>query len=297
MQAPVTPFDDEDEVDWKILEQMVDFHASTKGATAIVALYNKAEPISLTIDERKGIARTTVDAVNGRLPVIVHVGHTSTDVAVELARHAEEVGADGIVCITPYYWPSSTEGVVAHFDAVFGAIEIPAMVYNSPHRVPGTPFNEEMLRRLLETHANFAGMKDASFNMDDFTEICRVTQSVRPDFAVMVGVEYLLGSVVVGGTGSFSACGAVAPNMVYALWDAIAEERWDAAQQLQSRISYLHRHLKDFYPSSLKVAMDLMGRPVGPCRLPLPTGAEAARERLRSVLEELDVFESEPHGW
>lgn len=296
MQTPVTPFTESGEVDYATLEKCVEFHTVTDRNVAIVALYNKSEPISLTLEERKQIVATTMDVVGTRLPVIVHVGHSSTDVAIELALHAQEHGATGVVCINPYYWPSSEEAVLAHFSALISRLDIAVMVYNTPH-VEAAPLSPDMLLRLVEQHENLVGMKDASFTMDYFAEACRVTQAARPGFRVMAGQEQLLGSVVVGGTGSFSACGAIAPTMVYDLWDAITEERWDEARKLQNDISYLIFHFKDYYPSSLKVAMELMGRPVGPCRLPLPTADEDARARIAGVLKELNILETEPHGW
>lgn len=296
MQTPVTPFTESGEVDYATLEKCVEFHTVTDRNIAIVALYNKSEPITLTLEERKQIVATTVDVVAGRLPVIVHVGHSSTDVTIELAQHAQEAGAAGIVCINPYYWPSSEEAVLAHFSALFSSIDLPAMVYNSPH-VEAARLSPDMLLRLIEQHENLVGMKDASFEMDYFAEACRVTQAARPGFRAMAGQEYLLGTVLVGGTGSFSATGALIPTRVYDLWDAIVDERWDDARRLQNDVAYLIYHLKDYYPSSLKIAMEMMGRPVGPCRLPLPTADEDARARIAGVLKELDILETEPHGW
>ena len=100
------------------LEKVVDFHTRTPRNTGVLALYNKAEPHALTIEERKQIAEVTINTVAGRLPVIIHVGHPSTEVAVELAIHAQNAGAFGIVCITPYYWSLTQEEIFRAFRAI-----------------------------------------------------------------------------------------------------------------------------------------------------------------------------------
>jgi 4-hydroxy-tetrahydrodipicolinate synthase len=297
MQAPVTPMTEDFDVDYEILEKVVDFHTRTPRNTGVLALYNKAEPHALTIEERKRIAEVTNNTVAGRLPVIIHVGHPSTDVAVELAVHAQKVGAFGICCITPYYWSLTQEEILAHFERLLDAVDIAVMAYNNPRRIESGGLSTDLLLELIDRYPNFVGMKDASHAMDSFTEYCRVLQSARPDFAVMTGIEYLAGSVPVGGTGSFSACGAIAPTLTYDLWDAIQASKWDKAFELQHKASYIHQQFMDQYPSSLKIGMELMGRPVGPCRSPLPTGNDETRARVARVLEECGVLDNETHGW
>jgi len=297
MQAPVTPMYEDFAVDYVTLEKVVDFHTRTPRNTGVLALYNKAEPHALTIEERKQIAEVTNNTVAGRLPVIIHVGHPSTDVAVELAVHAQKTGAFGIVCITPYYWSLTQAEILAHFERLLGAVDIAVLAYNNPRRLEAGGLSNELLLELIDRYPHFVGMKDASHAMDSFTEYCRVLQNARPDFAVMTGIEYLAGSMPVGGTGSFSACGAIAPTLTYDLWDAIQASKWDEVFDLQHKASYIHQQFNDQYPSSLKIGMELMGRPVGPCRSPLPTGDDETRARVGRVLEECGVFENESHGW
>lgn len=296
MQAPVTPFDDEYRLDLATYERVVEFHTSTPGCSAIVALYNKAEPISLSLEERKQVAKVTVDVVDGRLPVVVHVGHPSFAASLELAKHAQAVGADAVVCISPYYWHSSEDDVKTQIQELCRQLDIGVMAYTSPH-VESASVTPPMLQDLIAQHGNFLGLKDASFRMSYFASICAAAHEVREDFRLMTGVEYLLGSVVLGGTGSFSASGAVAPRLVYRLWDAIAAGDWPEARQLQHKVSHLYLNFKDYYPSSLKIGMELMGRPVGPCRPPLPTGGPETRERVSGVLKEFRIPETEPYGW
>ncbi|HIW92588.1 MAG TPA: dihydrodipicolinate synthase family protein [Candidatus Corynebacterium avicola] len=297
MQAPVTPFTKDFEVDYDTVEKLVNFHTETPGNTGILALYNKAEPHSLTIEERKKIAEVTIKAVDGRLPTIIHVGHPSTDVVVELSKHAESIGADGIVAITPYYWATTQDEIYAHFARVFSSVDIAVMAYNNPGGTEAGAVSPDVYLRLMERFPNFVGMKDVSFAMDTFTEYSRALQEARPGFSIMTGLEWLAGSVPVGNIGSFGSGGAVAPKLTYDLWDALQEERWDDAYPLQLRVAELIRHIKYQYPSSVKVAMELMGRPVGPCRPPLPSGDEDTRRRMEHVLNEFNIPETEKYGW
>jgi len=133
--------------------------------------------------------------------------------------------------------------------------------------------------------------------MEYFTEACRVTSSLRAEFAVFSGVEYTLPAMALGGAGSFSACGGVAPRLVKALYDACAAGDFKKALPLQRRASHLYGIISVGYPATIKAAMALMGRPCGNTRKPVqPLDAEAIR-RLETQLGELGILQDEPHGW
>jgi 4-hydroxy-tetrahydrodipicolinate synthase len=140
-------------------------------------------------------------------------------------------------------------------------------------------------------------VKEASFNSEKFLEISRAALALRPDFAMLTGVEYLLPSVPLGGVGSYSAAGSICPNLCSQLFDACMSGDWPRARELQYKISWLWLLFRDQYPSSLKGGMVMMGRPVGPTRAPLPTATKERRSHIQSELERLGILDSEPHGW
>ena len=296
MQSPVTPFTDDFSLDLPTFERLLDFHVRT-GATAISWPHHKGESLSLTIAERKLLAEAAVRVVNGRIPVTIHVSALAVEDTMELARHAQKIGADGILAITPYFWTPSLPAIEAYFVRLCSAIELPVLSYNSPSYLAGVEITGALMSRLIERLPNFAGVKEASFNSEKFLEISRAALSSRPDFALLTGVEYLLPSIPLGGVGSYSAAGSICPNLCSQLYDACMQGDWPRARELQYKVSWLWLLFRDQYPSSLKGGMVMMGRPVGPTRPPLPTASKQRQPHIRSELERLCIFDSEPHGW
>jgi dihydrodipicolinate synthase/N-acetylneuraminate lyase len=140
-------------------------------------------------------------------------------------------------------------------------------------------------------------MKDASFHSEKFVEISRVALKMRPGFSIIQGVEHLLSAYPLGACGSFSSSGAIAPNLCNKFFKSLVDRDWETARDCQFKISRLWKLFKEQYPSSLKGAMIMMGRPVGPTRSPLPTATKERIDFLKAQLEELGVLQSEPHGW
>lgn len=296
MQAPVTPFTPDNRVDLDTFERLINFHVE-QGTSSVCVVLHIAESLNLTIPEHKALIEASVRAAGGRVPVIANVSRPGTDEAIDLARHAERVGADGIISISPYYWPCPEEALFEHFVAVATATDLPFMAYNSPLFQAGVSLTPRLLVRLIERLPNFIGEKEASHNFEYFIEARRATQAVRPDFSLILGVEYLVPSIIMGGGGSMSVSGAVAPRLINRLYQACIDGRWDEARALQDQASHLWQLFKVEYPAPIKAAMEMMGRPVGQTRLPIRPLDEAGKRRLRAELEGMGIFETEPHGW
>ena len=114
MHVPVTPFKADNSVDYATFEKLVDWHVRQKPSSLCVILHI-AESVSLTIEEHKKLIEISVKVTNGRVPVIANVSSAGTDIAVDLARHSEKVGADATICLAPYYWPVPEEALHDHF--------------------------------------------------------------------------------------------------------------------------------------------------------------------------------------
>ena len=296
MQSPVTPLKDDYSLDVATFEKVLDFHVRT-GATAISWPHHKGESLSLTIDERKLFAEVAVKVVAGRVPVTVHVSALAVEDTFALARHAEKIGADGLLVITPYFWAPTRKSIYDYFVRVCSSVGIPVLSYNSPSYLAGVQITGELMARLIERLPNFVGVKEASFNSEKFVEIARAALPLRPDFALLTGVEFLLPSVPLGGVGSYSAAGSICPNLCSELYNACVGQDWAKARELQYKMTLLWHLFKDQYPSSLKGGMVIMGRPVGPTRQPLPTATAERQAFIRTQLERLGIMNSEPHGW
>jgi dihydrodipicolinate synthase/N-acetylneuraminate lyase len=216
---------------------------------------------------------------------------------IELARHAEAIGADGVCVVAPYYWPLPPAALEAHFDAVLGAIGIGFVGYHSPAFQAGVGFTAPMLKRLVERHSHFIGLKEASHNFETFIELRRAAREARPNFAMFLGVEYLLPSITLGGVGAMSVFGGIAPRLVRSLYDAAERLDMDEARRLQDKASVLWQLMKPEYPAPIKAGMEIMGRPVGGTRRPMRSLDSEQKAALKRDLEGLDILDTEPHGW
>jgi dihydrodipicolinate synthase/N-acetylneuraminate lyase len=296
MQSPVTPLKDDFSPDLETFEKLVDFHVRT-GATAISWPHHKAESHNLTMPERKALAEVAIKAVNKRVPVSIHVSALALKDSFELARHAQQAGADAIIAITPYFWKYPLEALYDYFVQLGTSTDLPLIAYNSPAYLDGVEFTGELTARLIQRLPNFIGIKDASFDSQKAFEIIRAALPLRPQFAYIAGVEYLTPSVALGGAGSYSSAGAICPNLCTELYAACASGNWARARELQGKLSVLWGLFRDQYPSSLKGGMVIMGRPVGPTRAPLPTASPERIKFIENRLEELGILQTEPHGW
>ena len=296
MQSTVTPLRDDFTPDVEKFEKLLDFHVRT-GATAISWPHHKGESLNLTMSQRKELAEVAVKALGRRIPISIHVSTLSVEDSVELAQHAQKIGADAIIAITPYFWNPSQEALYEHYVRLGTCVDLPMIAYNSPRMLSGAEINGELITRLLERLPNLVALKDASFHSEKFLELSRAALAIRPDFSLVTGVEFLAPSVPLGGVGCYSSAGAICPNLCTQLWEACISGDAAKARELQMKMLRLWDLLKEHYPSSLKGGMVIMGRPVGPTSPPLPT---ASKERIAFIakrLEELGIIESEPHGW
>src|ERR1700756_298697 len=155
MQSPVTPLKEDFSPDLATFEKLLNFHVRT-GATAISWPHHKGESLNLTVAERKLFAEAAVKVVAGRIPVTIHVSALAVEDTMELARHAQKIGADGILAITPYFWTPSLEAIHAYFVRLCTAIDLPVLSYNSPSYLNGVEITGDLMARMIEKLPNFA---------------------------------------------------------------------------------------------------------------------------------------------
>jgi 4-hydroxy-tetrahydrodipicolinate synthase len=294
--APVTALSSANAVDLDTVARTCDFLVA-HGVHGLALPLHTGESLNLTGAERKSLVECAVSAAGGRVPVFAHVSLPGTDQVIELAQHAEKAGVAAVIVVTPYHWRPPRAALLAHFTAVAQAVSVDVLAYNFPSRL-GVGVDADLLAELIGRCGNFAGVKDASYDMQSFTEACARTSTLRPGFAMLTGVEYLLTSMPVGGTGCFSPSAAIAPGLVMSLYEACRDGDIVRARPLQHRASALWHLLRETgYPASVKAAMTIFGRPAGGVRLPLLPLDPAAVSRLSRGLADLDLLDSEPHGW
>jgi 4-hydroxy-tetrahydrodipicolinate synthase len=296
IHVPVTPFTSQNTVDLDTFARVIEFLLRHNAASLCINLH-LAESLNLTTEERKLLAKTAVEVVAGRVPVIVHVSMPGTDQAVDLARHAEEVGADCVVAIAPYYWKPSQEGLYEHFSAIMSATVLPFIAYSSPTIMDGIGIAPATLVKLMERFPQFIGLKEASHNWEKYLELGKAAKKIRPDFGLFVGTEWMIPCLTLGGTACMSIFGGIAPRFVQALYNATTSGQLKDALELQYKFSELYQIAKVEYPAPTKAMWEIMGRPVGAPRLPNRLLSADRKKESRSALETLGLFDSEPHGW
>ncbi len=202
--AMVTPFDERGEVDLDATEAVVDRFVDA-GVSGVSVLGSNGEFSHLTLPERKRFAEATVEIVAGRVPLLVGVGATGTREAVELARHAQETGADGVLVVTPFYWKVGEEALFGHFAAVAESTSIPTMIYNFP-MLTGIDLSPRLVARVARECPNVTGLKDTVTESSHSVGVLREVNAVRTDFSVLAGFEdQILPALLAGTDGATSA--------------------------------------------------------------------------------------------
>jgi len=196
--ALVTPFKN-GALDEKAFRDLVDWQIA-EGTHGLVPVGTTGESPTLSHDEHKQVVEWCVDQVRRRVPVIAGAGSNSTREAVELAQHAEKVGADAVLVVAPYYNKPTQEGLYQHFKAINDAIGIPIIIYNIPARSV-VDISTDTMRRLFELK-NIAGVKDATANM---ARVSQQRAAMGPEFNQLSGEDITaLGFMAHGGHGCIS---------------------------------------------------------------------------------------------
>jgi 4-hydroxy-tetrahydrodipicolinate synthase len=284
--ALITPFNEDGSLDEGALRQFVDWQIA-EGVNFLVPCGTTGENPTLSADEHRRVVELTVQTANGRVPVLAGAGSNATPRAVELALQAIDLGADGILTITPYYNKPTPDGLRRHFGAQAEAVEqkkpgFPMIMYNVPGRT-GLNMTAETTLRMAREIPNVIGVKEASGNLEQIMAILRERE---PDFLVLSGDDaWTLPLMAVGADGVIS----VASNEIPRLMRELVDNR-DIA--IHNRI--LPLMLGNFIesnPGPAKAALKMMGvLPSDVVRAPLAPLANASRERLRGILEECGLM-------
>lgn len=282
----MTPFTAENEVNYPKLAELIEWHLA-RGTDAIIACGTTGESPTLSDEEHKKVIECAIETVNHRVPVIAGAGSNDTAYAVQLSRHAEHLGADGLLCITPYYNKPTQKGLLASFTAIADAVSIPIIMYNVPGRT-GCNLLPATVAKLAE-HRNICGVKEASGSISQVAEIARLVPS---DFYLYSGNDDMVVPLLsVGGVGVISVVANIVPqethNMVQAFLDGDAKTACELQLKLKPLIDALFCETN---PIPVKTAMNLLGREVGQLRLPLIDMAEDNLELLKLRLREFGLL-------
>ena len=296
--AMVTPFDEQGEVDLTATESVVGRFIEA-GVDGISPLGSTGESSHLTADERKRFAEEVARIVAGRVPLLIGVGAAGTRETVDLARHAEDVGADGVLVVSPFYWNVGEEALFKHFATVAESVDIPVLIYNLPV-LTGVDLSPSLVARIARECSNVTGLKDTVTEYSHIWNVLREVKPVRSDFSVLSGFEDLiLPSMLAGGDGSICGLANVAPDLFVAMVRAAHNGDLDEAAELHRRVLSLMSlvSLSDTPLGAIKLAMNVLGVPISPnVRGPALPASEEARGKVEDVLREVGLMATQETG-
>jgi 4-hydroxy-tetrahydrodipicolinate synthase len=257
------------------------------GVHGLVPLGTTGESPTIREEERKLIIKTVVDEVNSKIPVIVGTGTYSTEEAVRLSKEAQDLGADGLLVVAPYYNKPTQEGLYLHFKAISEAVDLPIIVYNIPGRT-GVNVEVQTLVRLSQFD-NIVAVKEASGNL---AQVMDIIEALGDRITVLSGDDNLtLPIMALGGKGVISVISNLLPKPMVEFVEAALKGDFKKAKEL-------HYHLLPLFkaafietnPIPIKTMMNLVGMKAGPCRLPLCNMQPHNLEKVKKILSRYENY-------
>jgi len=278
--AIVTPFTD-DGVDYQTLEKQIEFQI--KGGTdAIVVCGTTGEASTMPDDEHIAVIKFAVEKINKRVPVIAGTGSNDTRHAIELSKAAEDVGADGLLSVTPYYNKATQKGLYEHFKLIANSVKIPIILYNVPGRT-NLNLNPDTVKALSEL-PNIIAVKECNLG-----QVGEIVNLCSEDFAVYSGDDNTILPVLsLGGKGVISTMANIIPQDTHDMVAKFFQGDINGAIKLQLQTLNLIKALfSEVNPIPIKAAVNLLGFKAGQCRMPL---TELSDENLELLRREMKAY-------
>jgi len=278
--AMVTPFHEDHSLDLDGAQELAAYLLEN-GSDALVVAGSTGESPTLTHKEKVELFRAVIEVARGRGKVVCGTGTYSTAETVGLSREAEDVGADGLLLVTPYYNKPPQRGLLEHFTLVASAVSVPIVAYNIPGRT-GIRIEHDTLLSMSEI-SNIVGVKDST---GDFQAISRLISEAPADFEVYSGDDWAtFGYVCLGAVGVISVAAHLVGGRIRQMIDLIASGDIPAARKIHEELTPLFNALFiTSNPIPVKTALGLVGRPAGPPRLPLVPATAEERARIEKAL-------------
>ncbi|MGB9856697.1 MAG: 4-hydroxy-tetrahydrodipicolinate synthase [Dictyoglomaceae bacterium] len=281
--AMVTPFDENGEINWKEVDRLVE-KLIEDGSDSIVVSGTTGEAPTLSSEEKLQLFERVKHTAKGRAKVIAGTTNYCTKESIELTKEAEKIGVDGILATAPYYNRPPQDGLYKHFGAIADSTSLPIIIYNIPSRT-AVNILPETLYKLAKDFSNIVGVKEASGDLNQMSEIRRLLP--RPFLLYSGDDSMTLPLLSVGGDGVISVASHILGREIKEMINAYFEGKIDKATEIHLRLFPIFRALfLTTNPIPLKEALNLLGYNVGKCRLPLPPIDEKNRQELIKRLKE-----------
>jgi len=284
--ALITPFKSDESIDYDALARLVE-HLIKNGTDYLVVCGTTAETPTLTEQEKEDITNFVLQTAAGRLPIVLGVGGNNTKAIVEKLQSSDFKGIDAILSVTPYYNKPSQEGIYQHFAAIARASKLPIVLYNVPGRT-GVNMSADTTLRLAKEFSNICAVKEASGN---FPQIDDIIKNKPKDFMVISGDDGITFPLItLGAVGVISVIGNAFPREFSRMVRLALQGDYDNARQIHQHFNELIQLLfVEGNPAGVKSMLAVMGFIENKLRLPLVPNTITTYEKIRIVLNELNI--------
>ncbi len=284
--ALITPFKDDESVDYETLSKLVDYQLQN-GTDYLVVLGTTAETPTLTEDEKDKIINLVVRKVRGQIPIVLGVGGNCTRTIVQKLKHGNFDGVDAILSVTPYYNKPSQEGLYQHYKAISEATRLPIVLYNVPGRT-GVNMTAETTLRIAREFSNVIAVKEASGNI---TQMDDIIKNKPANFNVISGDDGITFPLItLGAIGVISVIGNAFPREFSRMVRLALAGDYNSARTIHHSFTELFDLLfVDGNPAGVKSMLNAMGYIENKLRLPLVPTRITTFEKIRDVLRQLSI--------
>ena len=284
--AIVTPMKENGEVNFEKLGEILEEQIAGQ-TDAIIICGTTGESSTLTHEEHLDAIKYTIDKVNKRIPVIAGTGSNCTQTAIYLSQEAEKYGADGLLLVTPYYNKATQKGLIEHYTAIANSVKLPIILYNVASRT-GCNIEPKTAAYLAEHVENIVAIKEASGNISQVAEIAALTQGKMDIYSG--NDDQIVPILSLGGKGVISVLSNVAPQYTHDIVAKFMEGKVEESRDMQLKaLPLIHALFCEINPIPVKTALNLMGKEVGPLRMPMTEMEEAHQEVLKKAMKDFGI--------
>ena len=285
--AIVTPFTQDDKVNFEELGKMIDFQIAG-GTDAIIICGTTGESSTLTHDEHDACIKFAVEHTAGRVPVIAGTGSNSTAEAIRLSTHAQNNGADALLLVTPYYNKATQKGLIQHYTAIANSVDLPIILYNVPSRT-GVNILPQTAVTLAKNVKNIVAIKEASGNISQVAELAALADGCIDIYSG--NDDQVVPLLSLGGVGVISVLSNVMPKLTHDMVMSYLNGDVKLSRQLQLSVMNLNKALFcEVNPIPVKEALNMMGWNAGAVRSPLCEMEPQHKELLRKELAAMNLI-------
>ena len=284
--AIVTPFNEDGSINYDRLDELIEFHCAHK-TDSIVICGTTGESATMTEEEHMQCVKFTIDRVHKRVPVIAGIGSNCTRTAIDMSKEASEYGADGLLLVTPYYNKATQKGLIAHFTAIADSVKVPVILYNIQGRT-GVNIAPETIVYLFNNVENIVAVKEASGNISQVAKIMQLTDGKIDLYSG--NDDQVVPILSLGGSGVISVLSNVAPRETHDMVQKFLDGDVAGSREIQLRaLPLIDALFCEVNPIPVKAALNLMGKEVGPLRLPLTEMEPQNQERLAKAMKDFGI--------